>query len=79
MSRMENGSLRDLPHHHVDTGMGLERLTAVLQGVSSNYDTDLFTPLFREIEQVYKYTGIAICLVLSVQSNLLFRNLYFSG
>ncbi|MCL6273673.1 alanine--tRNA ligase [Muricauda sp. 2012CJ35-5] len=49
-NRKANGSLESLPEKHVDTGMGFERLCMVLQGVQSNYDTDVFTPLIREIE-----------------------------
>jgi alanyl-tRNA synthetase len=46
--------LRALPAKHVDTGMGLERITRVVQGKTSNYDTDAFTPIFRDIERVCK-------------------------
>jgi alanyl-tRNA synthetase len=53
-NRLANGSLEDLPAKHVDTGMGFERLCMVLQGVQSNYDTDVFTPLMREIETITK-------------------------
>jgi alanyl-tRNA synthetase len=49
-NRKANGSLEKLPEKHVDTGMGFERLCMVVQGVQSNYDTDVFTPLIRDIE-----------------------------
>ncbi|WP_397303770.1 alanine--tRNA ligase [Nonlabens ulvanivorans] len=51
-NRMADGSLKNLPAQHVDTGMGFERLAMVMQGVQSNYDTDVFTPLIREIETI---------------------------
>jgi alanyl-tRNA synthetase len=48
-NRLKNGSLQPLPAQHVDTGMGFERLVRVLQGKSSNYDTDVFQPLIQFI------------------------------
>jgi alanyl-tRNA synthetase len=51
-NRKANGSLEPLPNKHIDTGMGFERLCMVLQGVQSNYDTDVFTPIIREIEAI---------------------------
>ncbi len=51
-NRKADGSLDPLPAKHVDTGMGFERLCMVMQNVKSNYDTDVFTPLIREIETI---------------------------
>ncbi len=54
-NRKADSTLEDLPQKHIDTGMGFERLCMVLQGVQSNYDTDVFTPLIREIETITKH------------------------
>ncbi|WP_299889479.1 alanine--tRNA ligase [uncultured Lacinutrix sp.] len=51
-NRKADGSLENLPNKHIDTGMGFERLCMVLQDVKSNYDTDVFTPIIREIETI---------------------------
>ncbi len=51
-NRKANGSLEKLSEQHVDTGMGFERLCTVLQNKQSNYDTDVFMPLIREIETI---------------------------
>ncbi|XP_031846952.1 alanine--tRNA ligase, mitochondrial isoform X3 [Nomia melanderi] len=58
--RLTDGTIIPLQKHHVDTGMGFERLVALLQEKNSNYDTDLFQPLFKSIEIYTKapaYTG----------------------
>ena len=58
--RVEGGTLNPLPDKHVDTGMGLERIVSVLQDKRSNYDTDIFTPLFAHIQKLTgarAYTG----------------------
>ncbi len=51
-NRMADGHLVELPAKHVDTGMGFERLVRVLQGKTSNYDTDVFQPLIQEIAKM---------------------------
>jgi alanyl-tRNA synthetase len=51
-NRKKDGSLIKLPLSHIDTGMGFERLCMVLQGVKSNYDTDVFQPLIKDLESI---------------------------
>ncbi|MBT8320970.1 MAG: alanine--tRNA ligase [Eudoraea sp.] len=55
-NRKSNGQLEPLPERHVDTGMGFERLCMVLQGVKSNYDTDIFQPLIQALE---RFAGVS--------------------
>ena len=50
-NRLKDGSLEPLPQKHVDTGMGFERLVRIIQNKSSNYDSDVFTPLIEKVEQ----------------------------
>jgi alanyl-tRNA synthetase len=59
-NREDDGSLRSLPSKHVDTGMGFERLVSIIQDRRSNYDTDIFLPIFdkvRELTGVRPYEG----------------------
>ncbi|RDD31439.1 alanine--tRNA ligase [Prosthecochloris sp. ZM] len=69
-NRMADGSLDPLPKKHVDTGMGFERVTAVLQGKRSNYDTDIFYPLFEAITEV---TGVTYNASLDGEQDIAMR------
>ena len=51
-NREPDRSLKPLPNKHIDTGLGFERLVSVLQDVPSNYDTDVFSPLFKSISEI---------------------------
>ncbi|WKZ19655.1 MAG: alanine--tRNA ligase [Candidatus Jettenia sp. CY-1] len=57
--RKESGKLEPLPHQNVDTGMGLERMARVMQGVQTNFDIDIFRPIISSIEEItqVKYNG----------------------
>jgi alanyl-tRNA synthetase len=59
-NRTKDGKLEALPQKHVDTGMGFERLVRVLQGKTSNYDTDVFLPTIQATEKIVgiKYTAL---------------------
>lgn len=54
-NRQKDGTMTKLPHPNIDTGMGLERMAAVLQGVHSNYDIDLFRELIKDTAAVVHY------------------------
>ncbi|MFW6081104.1 MAG: alanine--tRNA ligase [Desulfosalsimonas sp.] len=51
-NRDEQGNMTPLPRPSIDTGMGLERIAAIVQGVATNYETDLFMPIIRTIESL---------------------------
>ncbi len=51
-NRKADGSLEPLPMHVIDTGMGFERLVRIMQGKHSNYDTDIFQPIIKKIEEI---------------------------
>ncbi len=69
-NRNAQGELELLPAKHVDTGMGLERVTAVLQGKTSNYDSDIFKPLFDKLTEL---TGVAYTGSLEKESDIALR------
>ena len=74
LDREANGSLRPLPKQNIDTGMGLERIVSVIQNKRSNYDTDLFVPLFQALYEVSIFTDFFVtnrCCRINTESNLM--------
>lgn len=69
-NRKADRSLEPLPKKHVDTGMGFERITAVLQGKGSNYDTDIFGPLFDAVTSI---TGVRYTSTLEGEQDIAMR------
>ncbi|MBV5319720.1 MAG: alanine--tRNA ligase [Chlorobium phaeobacteroides] len=69
-NRQADGRLEPLPQKHVDTGMGFERVCAVMQGKASNYDTDVFRPLFDRITEI---TGVSYNASLDDPSDIAMR------
>ncbi|MBN1979522.1 MAG: alanine--tRNA ligase [Anaerolineae bacterium] len=59
-NRDDKGVLHPLPAKHVDTGMGFERLVSVLQGVDANYETDLFMPIIRRVQEMVEHTDAEV-------------------
>ncbi len=69
-NRNAQGELEPLPAKHVDTGMGFERVTAVLQGKTSNYDSDIFKPLF---DRLFELTGVPYTASMEKDSDIALR------
>lgn len=69
-NRNSSGELEPLPAKHIDTGMGFERIVAVLQGKTSNYDSDIFAPLLHKISDL---TGYAYTATLNSQTDIAMR------
>jgi alanyl-tRNA synthetase len=71
-NRDENGKLSPLPSKHVDTGMGFERICAVMQNKFSNYDTDVFSPIIQKISEITKqpYGGLLPSAIGNQQSEI---------
>lgn len=77
-NRKPNGELEPLPKKHIDTGMGFERITRVLQNKKSNYDTDIFQPIIKEICKITgkEYSGENISPINAISDHI--RTLTFA-
>jgi alanyl-tRNA synthetase len=77
-NRRQDGSLEELPAKHVDTGMGLERVVSVIQGKTSNYDTDIFQPVIQKMSELsgHPYEGASAVAMRVIADHL--RTLAFA-
>ena len=68
--RAADGTLTELPFKSVDTGMGLERMASALQGVATNYDTDLFVPIHSRMRELMGHDPDAVIAVVAIENAL---------
>lgn len=68
--RQADGSLRPLPNKNIDTGMGLERMASVMQGVRTNFEIDIFVPIVEAIKKVSKCQGVKVSAINAIADHV---------